>query len=166
MRRILCLSALSLLALGAFAQETELRFSASGPEPVFRITSMVVEASGLSLTTDMTEVLKKMELLTLAPATIRVPNGDLLLSWGGTEDFSRTFVVRARGNPVEIRLVGNRAVALWATYAAGLGLFGFLASSSLLPLPGYLPAVPWAAGTVGAVGLVTLAIALPRVEVD
>jgi hypothetical protein len=147
-----------------WAQTTTIHFVAAEPSPVFRITSLVVENSGLSVATEFTEVLRKMELLTLAPSTVEVPNGDLLLSWGGTEEFSRTFAVHAAGNPVEVRFTGNRAAALWSTYALGFGALGFVTTTPMLS-QGALGAVPIGAAVVSAAGLVGLLWLEPRVEV-
>jgi len=159
------LAAVAFPSVVGAQQTTELTFVAAEPAPVFRITSIVVENSGLSLTTELTEVLRKMELLTLAPSTVVVPNGDLLLSWGGTEEFSRTFAVHATGVPLEVRFSGNRSVALWSTYAAGIGALGLLASATLVSAPGALPAVPAVSAGVGLAGLVGLLVFQPRVEV-
>lgn len=165
-RTLLFLAGMMFLSpLTLWSQETEIRFVAQEPSPVFRITSVVVENSGLSLTTDLTEVLRKMELLTIAPSTVQVPNGDLWLSWGGTEDFSRTFAIRAEGTPLEVRFSGSRPAALWSAYSAGLGALGFLASASLLSAQGPWPAVPAASAALACGGLLGVVLFLPRVEV-
>lgn len=145
---------------------TELRFVAEGPTPVFKITSIIVEDSGLSLTSEMTEVLKRMELLTLAPGSVTVANGSYLLNWGGTEDFSRTFAVKAEGKPVEIRLWGNRTAALVSLGAAALGGLGALITTPTLgtDAPAALPTLVGSA-VVSAAGFVGLAVFWPRVEV-
>lgn len=156
-----------LVASMAGAQDTtELRFVADGPTPVFKITSIIVEDSGLSLTSEMTEVLKRMELLTLAPGTIAVPNGNYLLNWGGTEDFSRTFPVKAEGRPVEIRLSGNRTAALISLGAAAIGGLGALVAAPTLTSdsPASFHTLVGSA-TVSVAGLIGLAVFWPRVEI-
>jgi len=156
-----------LLPFAGFGQDTtEIRFVSSEQAPVFRISSLVVENSGLSLSSDVTEVMKKMELMTIAPSIVTVPNGDYLLNWGGTEEFNRTFVLHAGGSPLEVRLTGNRTVALWSLGAAGSGLMGVLLSapsawgSASNPL-----AVIVGSAVVAVGGLVGLLVYAPRVEV-
>lgn len=164
-RTTFCVLLALLFPVLAGAQTTEIRFLASEAAPVFRITSLVVENSGLSLTTEFTEVFRKMEFLTQAPSTVEVPNGELLLSWGGTEEFSRTFVLHADGRPREVRLNGSRSAALWSMYTVAIGALGTLASASLISAPGALPAVPAVTSLVSAVGLIGLLVFQPRVEV-
>jgi len=168
MKAILCLFVAFFVATLAFGQETtEVRFLSAEPAPVFRISSLIVENSGLSLTSEMTEVLKKMELMTIAPATMVVPNGDLWLSWGGTEDFSRTFYLRARGTPIEVRLIGNKTLALWSTVAAGFGSLALVISAAPVATSASVPlAIPVISGAVALGGLVGLVAFSPRVEVQ
>lgn len=158
--------ALLLVASLSWGEETEITFASADQTPVFRITSVLVEPSGVALTSDVTEVLKKMELLTLAPATIRLPNGDYLLNWGGTEEFNRSFTLRADGTPQTVHLRGNRTAALWSLGVAGSAGLATLVMAPLAVRDAAL--VPWAAGTaLGAVGgLVGLLLFSPHVEVS
>lgn len=157
------------MASAAFGQSTEVRFVASESTPVFQVTSLIAERSGLSLTTEMTEVYRKLELLTIPPSQVTLANGDYWLSWGGTEEFSRTFLLRATGTPVEVRLSGNRTLALWSTYGVALGTLGTLVTLAATSAPagqGTFPAatsiVTGAVALAGAVGLVVFN---PRVEI-
>ena len=158
---------LLFVPLAAFAQQTEIRFVTNDPTPLFEIKSLIVEPSGLSLTSDVTEVMKRMELLAVPPVVLSVPNGPHLFNWGGTADFNRSFLVQADGRPLEVRLTGSRLVTEWSLYAMGFGaLVSLVTAVPYVTSHGSpLQAIPITSGAISVVGLISFLINSPRVEV-
>jgi hypothetical protein len=154
---VLCL----LGSFSAFADETyKIDFAAKSPTPVFRINDFVVENSGVSLTSDVTVVLKRMELLTVAPDAVYLPDGDYLLNIGGYEAFNRTFLMKVDGRGKRVVLTGNAEAAKGFAYGAAIGTVGLIASvssgSSIASV---------AFGGLTLAGVIGWAIESPRAEV-
>lgn len=164
---------LCLFTLLASAQGTEIRFLSKGEEPVFLVKRIYAE-EGRNLTSDLSLGSLGLELLTVAPSTITLPEGSYLLNVRGVSNFNRIFPLVVEDKPREVRFLGDprreilyglvtivagavivpAAMALGGDLRAernpglGLGLYGTLGGGLLL--------------TLGVRGMV---VEYPRVEV-
>lgn len=120
---------LLLLAPLAFAQEqTTIHFQSASSVPVFKIDELLIENSGNHLSSDITIIEKRMKLLVISPASIQLPNGNVLLNIGGENDFNKTISLNLRGKPFTISSWGNKDTTMIYTVVAVSSLMAFILS--------------------------------------
>jgi hypothetical protein len=138
-----------LVAEDAPDAQTVVQFNSDFPVGLFRINSMIVEPSGKSMDASLSIVQKRMDLLTISPATLTLPNGDYILSIGVSDDFNRLVPLKATGTARTITVHGNQTASRVAGIATiVLGLVTFIFSPNLEPL--------FSQGTLNAPGIVAL----------
>lgn len=155
-------------------ETTTVRFQSSTGVPVFRIEELLVENSGIHLTSDINIVEKKMKLLTVSPSAVQLPNGNILLNIGGESDFNKSISLNLTGKPVTVTIAGSKeATMVWSAVTIS-GLLAFTLSlhnvddsanfnSTAGGVKLCLPFVFATATLAGAVGIVCN---YPRVDVN